>query len=72
VSELINNEKAATLISNVTYHKTGEEFDDVDTFTINNFSGTLQENILEVKKHIYDFVKVDSENEKKFAENLEK
>lgn len=71
VSELINNEKAATLISNITYSKTNEEFDENEIFTINNFSWDLQENIMEVKKHIYDYLKVDSENERKFAENLE-
>ena len=71
VAELINNEKAATLIGNITYSKTNDEFDENEIFTINNFSGNLQENIMEVKKHIYDYLKVDSENERRFAESLE-
>jgi len=71
VSEQINNAKATTLISNVIYHKTWEEFDEADTFTINNFSWTLQDNIIEVKKHIYEYLKYDSEIERKFAEDLE-
>lgn len=71
VSELINNEKAATLISEITYSKIDEVFDENEIFTINNFSWNLQDNIMEVKKHIYDFLKVDSDNERRFAENLE-
>lgn len=70
VSRLINEEKAATLINNITYHKTEEIYSD-DVFTINNFNGSLQENVLEVKKHIYDYVKTDSKIERKFAQELE-
>ena len=70
VSELINNEKAATLINWITYSTTWEVYWD-DIFTINNFSGSLKDNILEVKKHIYDYVKTDSDWERRFAKNLE-
>lgn len=70
VSRLINEEKAATLINNITYHKTDDTHSD-DIFTINNFSGSLQENVLEVQKHIYDYVKTDSKIERKFAQELE-
>jgi len=69
-SELINNEKATTLIDWITYLKTGEVYWD-EIFTINNFSWSLKENILEVKKHIYDYVKTDSDWERRFAKNLE-
>lgn len=70
VSELINNEKAATLINWITYSATWEVYWD-DIFTINNFSWSLKENILEVKKHIYDYVKTDSDWERRFAKDLE-
>ena len=70
VSRLINEEKAATLINNITYHKTENVYSD-DIFTINNFKGSLQENVLEVQKHIYDYVKTDSKIERKFAQELE-
>ncbi len=70
VSRLINEEKATTLINNITYHKTDENYSD-DIFTVNNFNGSLQENVLEVQKHIYDYVKTDSKIERKFAEELE-
>ncbi|MGE4526567.1 MAG: hypothetical protein AB7D24_11860 [Sphaerochaeta sp.] len=70
VSNLINNEKAATLINNIVYSKIDKTYDD-SIFTINNFNGSLAKNILEVKKHIYDYVKTDSKVERQFATDLE-
>jgi len=66
----INEQKAATLINNITYHKTDSVYED-DIFTVNNFNGSLDENILEVKKHIYKYVKTQSNIERKFASDLE-
>ena len=62
-SKIINSEKAATLIDNIIYSKTDQVYSD-EIFTINNFKGSLSENILEVKKHIYDYVKTDSKTRK--------
>ena len=70
VSKLINSEKAATLIDNIIYSKTDKVYTD-EIFTINNFKGSLSENILEVKRHIYDYVKTDSKIERTFAGDLE-
>lgn len=70
VSDFINEEKSATLINNITYSKIDQVYDD-DIFTINNFKGSLEKNILAVKKHIYDFVKTDSDIERNFAKKLE-
>lgn len=70
VSRIINNEKAATLINNIIYSKTDKTYSD-DIFTINNFQGSLSENILEVQKHIYDYLKSDSKIERQFATDLE-
>lgn len=70
VSSLIKDEKAATLINNIKYNKINQEYSD-DIFTVNNFSGSLKDNILEVKKHIYDYVKTDSKVERRFAEDME-
>lgn len=67
---LINQEKASTLINKVSYTKTDQVYTD-DVFTINNFKWSLQENILEVKKHIYKYVKTDSTVERKFAQDME-
>jgi len=70
VVHLINNEKAATLINNIVYSKTDQSYDD-SVFTINNFKGSLAENILKVKKHVHDYVKTDSKVERDFANALE-
>ncbi|MCG2726269.1 MAG: DEAD/DEAH box helicase family protein [Elusimicrobia bacterium] len=70
VVNLINSEKAATLINNIVYSKTDQSYDD-KIFTINNFKGSLADNILEVKKHVHDYVKTDSKIERDFAKALE-
>src|SRR5690554_398343 len=70
VSNIINNEKAATLINNIVYSKTDKTYDD-SIFTINNFKGSLAKNILEVKKHVHNYVKTDSKVEREFAVDLE-
>ncbi len=70
VARHINEEKAATLINNITYRKTDHVYED-DIFTINNFRGSLSENVLEVKKHVYKYVKTQSDVERKFAKDLE-
>lgn len=70
VCNLINQEKAATIIDGITYHKTENRFDN-DIFTINNVRGELGENAIDVKKNIYDFLVTDSKNEIEFAKKLE-
>lgn len=70
VSKLINEQKSATLINNIVYTKTDQKYDS-NIFTINEFKWSLKENILIVKKHIYDYVKTDSWIERRFAADLE-
>ena len=70
VCNLINQEKATTIIDGIIYHKTENKFDN-DIFTINNVRGKLGENAIDVKKHIYDFLITDSKNEREFANKLE-
>ena len=70
VSNIINEEKATTVIDGITYHKTDERFTN-DIFTINNVRGELGENAIDVKKSIYDYLVTDSKNEDKFAKKLE-
>lgn len=70
VANLINSEKAATVIDGITYHKTEQKYSN-DIFTINNVRGELGENAIDVKKHIYDFLVTDSKNETNFAKKLE-
>ena len=69
-SNLINEEKATTIIDGITYNKTEDRFDN-EIFTINNVDGRIGDNAFEVKKHIYDFLVTDSKNEEKFAKDLE-
>lgn len=67
---IINEQKATTLINKITYHRTQEKYTD-DIFTINNFEGSSMDNIIEVKRHIYDYIKTDSRVERTFAQALE-
>ena len=69
VSQIIEEEKATTFIQSIVYNKSGEY--NTEIFTINNFKGKLEEDIIEVKKHIYDYLKYDSQIEKAFAKDLE-
>ncbi len=69
-SNIINAEKATTIIDGITYKKIDKTYEN-DIFTINNVGGRLGQNILEVKKNIYDYLITDSENERKFAKELE-
>ena len=70
VARHINEQKAAMLIKNITYHKTEHTYDN-EIFTINNLKGSLTKDILEVKKHIYQYVKTDSAIERAFARELD-
>lgn len=70
VSLIINEQKASTLINSIKYSKTDNSYED-DIFTIKNFQGTLGKNILEVKNHIYDYLKYDSNVEADFSNELE-
>lgn len=68
VSNLINNEIGTTLIENIKYNLTNETYDN-SIFAIKKFRGKLNEDIIEVEKHIYDYLKIDSKIEKTFAKD---
>ena len=75
VTRIINEQKSTTLINNIIYSKIDRTYKD-DIFTINNFKWSLNKKwnwISKVinTKHIYDYVKYDSDTEKRFANNLE-
>lgn len=67
---LINIEKATTVIDGITYNKIDEKYDN-EIFTLNNVNARLGGNAIEVKKHIYDYLVTDSKNEQDFAKSLE-
>ncbi len=70
IVRLINNEKATTIIEGITYFKTEQKYDN-SIFTINSVNGQLDNNAIELKKHIYDYLITDSNTEKRFARELE-
>ncbi|PJA45443.1 restriction endonuclease subunit R, partial [Candidatus Uhrbacteria bacterium CG_4_9_14_3_um_filter_50_9] len=70
VSRFINEQKASMLINKIVYRKTDQTYD-TDIFTINNLKGSLDKDVLEVKKHIYQYVKTDSAVERVFARELD-
>ena len=58
------------IIQHITYNPIDEKFD-TNIFTENTLRGILGKDTIEVKKHIYNYVKYDSNVEKRFAENLD-
>jgi type III restriction enzyme len=69
-SRIINEQKATMIIQHITYNPIDETFNE-NIFTNNNLKGTLGENAIEVKKHIYDYVVTDSKLEIEFAKELD-
>jgi type III restriction enzyme len=68
---IINQQKAKLLVSGIEYFKTDEVYQ-TDIFTIPNFKYNLTKDTMSVERHIYDYLKYDSEVEKTFAKELEK
>ena len=71
ISNIINQQKARLLVSGIEYFKTDEVYE-TDIFTIPNFKYNLTKDTMSVQKHIYDYLKYDSEVEKAFSNELEK
>lgn len=71
VSRLINEQKASQIIKHIQYNILEDEYG-MDLFYDNVETAKLSdEHLLESKKGIYNFVKVDSNIERKFKESLE-
>ena len=67
---IINDEKATTIIQHITYQLTGNNYT-TDVFTDNVLKGKLGVNVIPTKKHLYDHLLYDSKIEREFAESLE-
>lgn len=67
---LINDEKATAIIQHITYNLTDESYD-TDIFTEPTIKGQLGKNAMKVNKHLYDHLIYDSNNEMKFAKQLD-
>jgi type III restriction enzyme len=68
VGQTINEQKATMVIEHLTYEPLQETYD-TSIFTVGN--RTDQSKVLEVCKHIYDYVYADSTNELNFAQQLD-
>lgn len=70
VSNLINEEKATVIIQKITYNKL-EEVYDTDIFTEPTLKPITNNNVIPSEKGLYNYVIYDSDNEKKFAQDLD-
>lgn len=69
-SGLINDEKATAIVQHITYDVLDEKYD-TDIFTDPTIKGKLDQNAMKAKKHLYDHIIYDSNNERKFASKLD-
>ena len=69
-SQLINDEKATSIIEHITYSVMDDHYD-TDVFTEPTIKGKLGTNAMKAKKHLYDDIVYDSTNERDFATKLD-
>lgn len=69
-TNLINEEKAMTIIGHVEYSLLDKTYD-IDVFTENTLKGKLDVNAMKTRKHLYDNLVYDSKVERNFATELE-
>ncbi|MCG1974781.1 DEAD/DEAH box helicase family protein [Staphylococcus epidermidis] len=71
ISNTINSIKVQNIVSHIIYNKLNEVWDEDAIFVDNDIQGIIGQNVFDAKKHLYDKVKVDSNIEKSFAEDLD-
>ena len=69
-AKLINNQKATQVIEHIAYNKLDETYS-TEVFTQKNLRGKLGLNAMEAHRSLFSYVIYDSENEKRFANDLE-
>lgn len=69
-ADIINQEKAGTIIEHITYNVLDDKYDS-DIFTKATLRGQIGVDVFNTKKHLYDHLLVDSAIERKFAEELD-
>lgn len=69
-ARLINEQKATAVIQHITYDVLDERYS-TTIFTDPTIKGRLNVNAMKTKKHLYDHLVFDSENEKNFATELD-
>lgn len=68
---LINDEKATAIIEHITYDMLDDKYT-TDVFTEPTIKGRPGVNAMKAKRHLYDYIVYDSDNEQKFADELDK
>lgn len=69
-ANIINEQKATTIIQHITYDKLDSAYD-TRIFTEPTMKGKLGINAIKANKHLYDHLLYDSSNEKSFAEKID-
>ncbi len=69
-AQIINEQKATTIIQHITYNKLDAVYD-TTIFTEPSLKGQLGVNAIAAKKHLYDHILYDSSNERTFAESVD-
>lgn len=69
-AQIINEQKATTIIQHITYNKLDAVYD-TTIFTEPTLKGQLDVNAMAAKKHLYDHILYDSANERAFAESVD-
>jgi len=69
-ARIINEEKATTIIEQITYNPLNETYD-TTIFTQNNLKGKLGDNAVPANRHVYDYVITDSGTERNFVKELD-
>ena len=71
--QLINEQKASTVVEHIEYDKLNERWDGGDIFINNGIMGEYENNLIDTPNHhLYDKLRYDSDVEKNFAEELDK
>lgn len=71
--QLINEQKASTVVEHIQYDKLNEKWDGGEIFINSNIMGEYGNNLIDTPNHhLYDKLRYDSDVEKNFAEELDK
>lgn len=71
--QLINEQKASTVIDHIQYDKLNEKWDGGEIFINSEITGEYNHNLIDTPNHhLYDKLRYDSDIEKNFAEELDK
>ena len=70
VGRIINNQKATMIVEHITYNRLESAYDS-DIFAAGKLRGKLNVSAMRAEKSLYDHVIYDSENERKFAGELD-